>query len=250
MTRDGAGRLVDLIGPTVDGEDAMSATHGYDARGRLSSVSEASLGTFGFGFDLAGRPSRLTRPGDVVTETTYDDSGRTLAITTTDGLGALVHEIATTWDDRGLPATQTDHEGTHVYTHDAAGRLTGVDHPAGAVFDDESYSYDAAGRRTSSHRDPAGEVVYDDGDRLLQDASYTYSYDLEGRRRSRTHRVSGAVTTYEFNVLDQLTSLTEDGVALRDQGRPSLHAGWHGWVYRRRHALVRPRRVITSGRSD
>jgi len=211
VVHDGAGRLVDLVGPIVGGDIAMEATHTYDSRGRLSSVSELGIGTFGFGYDAAGRRSTLTRPGNIVTTTSYDGSGRTTGIATVDGVGALVHEIRTTYDSRGIPATQTDPEGTQVYSHDQRGRLIGVDHPAGAQLGDESYSYDQAERRVSSHRDAASEVVYDAGDRLVQDASFVYSYDDEGRRISRTDRVSGAVTTYRYSDLDQLLSLEEGG---------------------------------------
>ncbi|HHH28495.1 MAG TPA: RHS repeat protein [Polyangiaceae bacterium] len=211
VVNDDAGRLVRLVGPTAAGDTAMDATHSYDGRGRLSGITETGLGTFTMGYDVAGRRSTLTRPGGVVTTTTYDDANRTLGITTVDAVSAVLHEITTTYDERGIPATQTDQEGEHVYSHDQRGRLVGVDHPAGAEFADESYTYDQAERRTSSHRDPATEVVYDEGDRLVQDATYTYGYDNEGRRVLRTHRVTGVQTTYRYSVLDQLMSLEEGG---------------------------------------
>ncbi|MCB9675388.1 MAG: hypothetical protein H6737_09755 [Alphaproteobacteria bacterium] len=208
---DAAGRLVSLVGPIAGADVAMEAVHTYDSRGRLAGIDEAKLGQFSMGYDVAGRMTSLERPGGVVTTTTYDTSDRTLGMRTVDALGALIHEITTTYDDRGIPQTQTDQEGTHVYSHDQRGRLIGVDHPAGAQFGDETYEYDQAERRIASHRDPVSEVVYDDGDRLLQDATYTYAYDDEGRRISRTDRVSGAVTTYGYSVLDQLVALEEGG---------------------------------------
>ncbi len=210
VVNDRAGRLVDLVGPNVGGVDAMDTTHTYDHRGRLDSLTESGVGTFTFGYDAANRMDELARPNGVITTTTYDDAGRTTATSTFDALDALIHEVGTTWDSRGLPDTQTDPEGTLDYEHDERGRLTGVDHPAGSAFDDESYTYDQANRRTSSHRDPASEVIYDDGDRLLQDAEYTYDYDDEGRRTTRTDRVSGEVTTYTWNVLDQLVELEDE----------------------------------------
>jgi len=203
---DDASRVQTLVG------ESQSVTQGYDSRGRLSTVTEAALGTFTFGYDGAGRRATLTRPSGAVTTTSFDDAGQTTDIVTTDGLGAVVHEILTTYDGRGLPDTQTDHEGLHDYTHDVVGRLTAVDHPPGAAFGDEAYTYDAGNRRTSSHRDAAVEVVHDAADKLLQDATYTYSYDLEGRRTGRTHRTTGAVTTYSYNALDQMVELEEGGV--------------------------------------
>ena len=105
----------------------------------MSGIDEATLGLFSFGFDAAGRPSSLTRPNGTVTTTTYDAASRAADMSTVDGLGGLVHQILTTRDTRGLPDTQTDQEGVHDYEHDARGRLTGVDHPVGAAFGDESY---------------------------------------------------------------------------------------------------------------
>ena len=212
VSYDDAGRLVDLVGPAVGADPGLSVVHSYDWRGRLWQIEEVGLGTYEYGYDAASRVSTLTRPGGLVTTTTYNSAGQTTGITTLDGIGSVVLEILTTYDSRGLPDTQTDHEGLHDYDHDVAGRLVGVDHPVGAAFSDEAYTYDAADRRTSSHRDPATEVVYDDGDRLLQDASYTYAYDAEGRRISRTHRVTTEVTTYAYNALDQMTELVEGGV--------------------------------------
>ncbi len=210
FVNDGAGRLVDLVGPNVGGVDAMDTTHTYDHRGRLDSLTESGVGTFTFGYDAASRMDELVRPNGVITTTTYDDAGRTTSTATFDALDALIHEVGTTWDSRGLPDTQTDPEGTLDYEHDERGRLIGVDHPAGSAFDDEAYTYDQANRRTSSHRDPASEVIYDDGDRLLQDAEFTYDYDDEGRRTTRTDRVSGEVTTYTWNVLDQLVAVEDE----------------------------------------
>jgi RHS repeat-associated protein len=162
------------------------------------------------GYDALGRRNRLTRPNGTATTTTYDTAGRTTGTVTTDALDSVVHQILTTYDARGLPDTQTDQEGLHDYQHDERARLTGVDHPAGAEFSDESYRYDSADRRTSSHRDPASEVVFNNADQLVQDATYAYVYDDEGRQVSRTHRVTTELTTYTYNALDQMVALSMD----------------------------------------
>ncbi|MEN0061140.1 MAG: putative Ig domain-containing protein [Myxococcota bacterium] len=204
---DNADRIETLTG------ESQSVTHGYDSRGRLSTVTEASLGTYSIGYDIAGRRSSLTRPNGVTTTTSFNASGQAESVITTDLIGATLHQVLNTYNGRGQPDTTTDSAGTHTYSYDIAGRLTFVDHPAAAAFSDESYTYDTAGRRTSSHRDPVSDVIYDAADKLLQDATYTYLYDLEGRRISRTHRITSAITTYSYNALDQLVSLDEGGVS-------------------------------------
>ena len=44
-------------------------------------------------------------------------------------------------------------------------------------------------------------------------ARFFYSYDDEGRRVGREDRVTGELTTYEYNVLEQMVGLEEGGVS-------------------------------------
>jgi YD repeat-containing protein len=221
MGYDPAGRLVDLVTP------GMSATHGYDSRGRLASIVEDHLGAFGFEYDDAGRVSALNRPNGVTTTYGYNAAGQSTSI------DSGVHALLTDYDDRALPVAQTDQEGVHGFEHDVLGRLVGVDHPLGGAFGDEVYGYDAADRRTSNG------AVYDVADRLLEDDAFTYTYDDEGRRISRTAKDGGALTTYEWNALDQLVALEEGMVRwefaydARDlRVRVSNDAGYdHRFVY-------------------
>ena len=207
---DDASRLATMEGPFTAADVGLTVDHGYDHRGRLSAVTELALGTWGMGYDTVGRMDSLTRPDGTVTTTTYDDAGRTLGTVTTDALGTVLHEVLTTYDTRGLPDTQTDPFGTLDYTHDVAGRLVGVDHPATSPIADELYAYDAANRRTESHRDAASEVVYNDLDQLVQDASYTYVYDAEGRLIEQTDRATGGVTTFAYDALDHMIGMVDE----------------------------------------
>lgn len=178
-TYDGSGR----VGSSTDAWSAV--TYGYDVAGRLSAVTDAELGLFELGYDAASRPTSVSRPGGLETTRVTDGVGRTTSVVT-ELSGVLKHTLGWTYDADGLPAARTDGEGTHTYDHDAAGRLVSVDHPSPLA--DESYSYDGPGRRTSWAGHDATEVVYDDGDRLVQDAAWTYTWDAEGQRTSRTAR--------------------------------------------------------------
>lgn len=123
VSHDEAGRLVDLVGPAVGSDPGMDVEHRYDARGRIEVIEEAALGPFTYGYDAASRVSTLTRPNGMVTNHSYDDSGRVTGLVT-ELLGEELHSITTTYDDRGIPATETDQEGTHVYEHDERGRCS------------------------------------------------------------------------------------------------------------------------------
>jgi YD repeat-containing protein len=171
--------------PTSSTNPWGGQTYAYDARGRLGSVTDGVVGAFSFGYDNADRMSSLTWPSGASTSRAWDAAGRLLSSVTEDPAEAALYDLGWTYGSDGLPATRTDGQGTHSYGHDAAGRLTSVDH---ASASDEAYTYDAASRRTSWAGHPSAEVVYDSGDRLVQDAQWAYAYDLEGQRVSRTSR--------------------------------------------------------------
>jgi RHS repeat-associated protein len=62
--------------------------------------------------------------------------------------------------------------------------------------------YDANGNRTNTG------YVTGDNNQLLEDANYTYVYDAEGNRVSREDKVSGEVTTYEWDHRNRLIKVT------------------------------------------
>ncbi|MCB9694447.1 MAG: hypothetical protein H6736_21775 [Alphaproteobacteria bacterium] len=100
VTNGDAGRLVDLVGPTVNGNTAMAATHTYDDRGRLAGIFANGPGQFNMLYDAASRMSELQRPNGANTTYAYDDSNRSTAISTNDAVSTVVHEVLTTYDDR------------------------------------------------------------------------------------------------------------------------------------------------------
>jgi RHS repeat-associated protein len=77
---------------------------------------------------------------------------------------------------------------------------------------DETFQYDPVGNRIS--RD--GQVmnsVFNDANRLLEDDQFTYAYDLSGNILQKTDSISGEVTDYTWDVLNQLVKVEQ---------RPSL----------------------------
>ncbi|MBI2565827.1 MAG: hypothetical protein HYV63_02175, partial [Candidatus Schekmanbacteria bacterium] len=102
----------------------------------------------------------------------HDELGRLTAMTTRNP--SVVPELSYTYtyDAEGQVLRITDGLGEHVYTYDAAGRLTGADHPDGGPLVDEWYAYDALGRRTASHL--SGTYEYDAAGRLVADEHRAY----------------------------------------------------------------------------
>ena len=84
-----------------------------------------------------------------------------------------------------------------TYTRDALGRVTGVSGDVTA-----SYTYDAAGRITSSSY--AGPFTYDAAGRLLTTSLATYTYEPRGTRRSRGVAAADERWEYTFDAAEQL----------------------------------------------
>jgi RHS repeat-associated protein len=193
--RDAAGRPRTLTAPW--GTTSFS----YDANGLLASVTDPSGGDFSLGYDPLGRLTSLSRPNGVTDSYAYTAAGQ-LASRSSAKSGSVIDALGYTYDDSGRVATRTDSSGTTTYGYDTADRLTSVLAPAGSPVPNEAFSYDGSGNQTG-----AGQV-YDGANRLLADARYDYVYDGEGNLTRKTERSSGAVTTYAWNALHELTSAT------------------------------------------
>jgi RHS repeat-associated protein len=99
--------------------------------------------------------------------------------------------------------------GTIMRTYDGLNRLTSETTPQGSV----SYTYDAAGRRTSMtvFGQPTVNYSYDNANRLLQIAQgssvVSFTYDAAGRRTSLT-LPNGVLVEYAYDAASRLTSIT------------------------------------------
>lgn len=184
--------------------DALGATTCYehDAFGRTTRITDALGGQTRLEWTVEGLPSRRTAPDGTVESWTYDGEGNCL--THTDALGATTSFEYTDFD---LLISRTTPDGVRYrFAHDTNLRLTRVTNPQGLTWE---YGYDGAGRVTS-------ETDFDA--RTLR-----YTYDEAGRQTSRTNALDqtisfernalgqivrkdadGAVTTYEYDVFDEL----------------------------------------------
>ncbi|MEV5971802.1 putative T7SS-secreted protein [Streptomyces sp. NPDC051921] len=194
----------DDVGLPIAVTDPLGATtsYGYDVFGRTVRVTDPLGAETRLEWTPEGRLSRRVNPDGAVESWTYDGEGNCL--THTDAIGGTT---VFTYGDFDVLATRTTPDGTrYSFTHDAALQLTGVTNPQGLTW---AYAYDAAGR-TASETDFDGRTV-------------TYAYDAAGRLESRTNGAGetirfernplgqvlrkdagGAVTTYEYDVFDEL----------------------------------------------
>jgi YD repeat-containing protein len=141
----------------------LTAIYGYDAGGRLASVTYPSGRQIVYAYDAAGRVSSMT------------EGGGTLAA----GVTYVPFGMAAGWTAGNGAAYQR--------TIDQEGQITGLALPAGANI---ALSYDAASRITGRTETgfPTQTFSYDALDRLATYASgtatQTYTYDANGNRAS------------------------------------------------------------------
>ncbi|MEU8618176.1 putative T7SS-secreted protein [Streptomyces sp. NPDC048623] len=194
----------DGTGLPVSVTDPLGATtsYGYDVFGRTVRITDALGAATSLEWTPEGRLARRIAPDGAEESWTYDGEGNCLSHT--DAIGGTT---VFTYGDFDILATRTTPDGTrYSFTHDAALQLTGVTNPQGLTW---AYAYDAAGR-TKSETDFDGRTL-------------TYAYDAAGRLESRTNGAGetirfersplgqvlrkdagGAVTTYEYDVFDEL----------------------------------------------
>jgi YD repeat-containing protein len=162
---------------------------------RLTSLSDANTGTFGFGYDALGRRTSLTRPNGVSTSYSYDTLSRLLSVLHNGG--TLPGSAGYTYDAAGNRLTKTAvQEATpspvsvlSQYSYDSIYELTQA--VVGGTLA-EGYSYDPVGNRLTS----AGPTSYsyNTSNELTSTATATYTYDNNGNTTSKT--VPGTGTTY------------------------------------------------------
>ncbi len=192
---DGVDRLLKTRYPVATKGAGVSSTTdyeqlGYDANGNVTSQQlRGGTLTIGYGYDNLNRLTAKNLPGSEA-------------------------DVSYAYDLQGRLTTATDANSNFVgYAYDALGRTTAQSSPLGVV----GMGYDLAGRRTL--------LVYPDNYYLTYDYQVTgelttikesgtttlgtYAYDDLGRRTSVT-RGNGVTTSYGYDAVSRLSSLTAD----------------------------------------
>jgi len=154
------------------GQVCPETTYTYDSAGRVL-TEVAPLGNV-----VGGNPSQYT------TTYTYDNDGRVLSVT-----DALGNATSYTYDGAGNKTSVTDANGNRtVYTYNANNQVTSQQ--SGLEYDSATQAYDC----------PSGDTC----------PTTSYTYDANGNKLTETDP-NGDTTTYAYNALNQLTSVTTPG---------------------------------------
>jgi RHS repeat-associated protein len=194
----------------------------YDALGRVHQTSNPYRQSVQpvyttMAYDLAGRVTSVTTPGNGVVTTSYD--GETVTVTdqalrkrrsVTDGLGRLIRvdepdKITGALDNDGSPVQSTN------YTYDVLGNLKRVDQ---GEEQHRYFLYDSLSRLIRA-RNPEQETnalntlndPFPDPNYLNSEWSFKYVYDDNGNLRQRTDP-RGVISSYGYDALNRNTSVT------------------------------------------
>jgi RHS repeat-associated protein len=207
---------------TATDQAGKVTTKGYDAVGRLISVSDAirpTANVTNYFYDLAGNLRFLQDAAGRVTSYQYDTLNRRNVRT------LPLNQFETyTYDTVGNLATHTDFNGLKTtYAYDTLNRVLSKTPQTGTAI---SFTYTPTGQRLSM-TDPSGTAnypSYDNRDRLKTEAApegtLTYTYDTHGNLLTiNSSNTNGGSMTYTYDALNRLASAKDNRVAA--QGGPS-----------------------------
>jgi RHS repeat-associated protein len=199
-TYDAGDRLLQLV-DSANG----TITRTYDGLDRLTSETTAE-GTITYTYDDDNRRATMTVAGQSPVSYGYDDAHRLLSITQ----GPSV--VAFTYDDANRRSTLTYPNGiVATYGYDDANQLTSLTYTLGpTALGDLTYTYDAAGQRTSVGGSWArtglptavASATYDAANRIVTWDGSGFSYDPNG------NLASDGLTSYSWNARNQLSALS------------------------------------------
>ena len=185
-------------------------TYTYDASNRLTSITNNRGLTTIFTYDALNRRTSMTHGNGVVTTYEYDKGSFLTKVTHQLGT-TIINSFSYTYDKVGNRITKLDRNGTYNYIYDKLNRLVRAENPL-LSNPLETYTYDAVGNRIDSNQN--GTSFFNQGNQLFEDNTFRYFYDNNGNLILKTHRVTGAFTTYEYDAENKLVRVVTPGTTV------------------------------------
>lgn len=203
------------VSRTVSGAINETTTYGYDRAGRLTRITYRGEQTT-FEYDAAGRLARKTLPNGIVQSLSADDADRLTAIKYANPDGSLIEILGYGYDDIGRRISVTRSaahapETPFTASYDLADRMTSITLTGmGQTF---NLGYDDNGNLTSKVQQGNSSnlttYVWDSQGRLSTisgpGVSASFQYDAMGRRTIRT--INGESTRYVYDAAQAIAEI-------------------------------------------
>ena len=210
----------DVNGNIKDITDSMgvSVASSYDNMNRLKirtwTDNTKGLAQVKYSYDKMSQVKTLERlayqgatPSIVSTsQYHYDDAGRLTGISHLNSNNLPLVEYGYDFDKAGQITSMNHHGESFTYSYDLLGQLTGAERSIG---EDEFYTYDSNGNRTSSYFH-GSDYLTGVGNQLLTDGEFNYIYDNEGNLIEQQELATGEVTYYTFDYRNRLTEVVKE----------------------------------------
>lgn len=198
-TFDGGDRITKIV-------DSISGTTNMAYNGLDEMTSQATpQGTVSYTYDVAGRRSTMTVPGQAALTYSYDDANRPT------GLSRGTTNVSISYDGAGRRSSVALPGGvSENYGYDPASELTSITYKKGtATLGDLAYGYNALGLRnevSGSYARAAlpaavATTIYNANNQLTKWGTATIAYDLNG------NMTSDGTNTYIYDERNQLASI-------------------------------------------
>jgi len=172
--------------------------YAYDAANRLTTLTDEAMQNFTFGYDTANKLISRIMPNGITTSYGYDGMSRLTRLTDA-SLTSTLFDRQYAYNNANQISQITDLTQSRTFGYDNVDRLTSQ---TGSIFGNESYSFDAVGNRTASHR--SATYGYQPFNRLTSTATATYGYDANGATVSKSE--SGTNWTYTWDFENRMVS--------------------------------------------
>lgn len=167
----------------------------YDTRNLLSQLTTHRGNRLDFTYDAAARMTATAFPNGTNSAYSFDNNGRLQRIQHT-GIRNL--NLSYSYNELGNITEITEPTAIRNFEYDAIQQLIS----GGTDAQPESYSYDAAYNRISSHASTTNS--HDRNNRLTLDDLYEYDYDSNGNLIRKTDRLTSQSISYVWDVQNQL----------------------------------------------
>jgi RHS repeat-associated protein len=157
---------------------------GYDGNDHVLSQVDRKGQTASYTYDPLGRIATATYADGAVVSYVYDQGDRLIQVQ-----DSVAGTIARSYDGLDRLVSETTPQGTVTYSYDAAGHRTSMNVPGQAQV---TYSYDNAGRLTQITQ---GSAIV------------TLGYDAAGRRTSLS-LPNGIAASYSYDAASELTAIS------------------------------------------